>query len=347
MSPPTSSELLGKRSGVRYASAHSPFMVRPAVPTGKENAMRQVMRLAAFGFAVLCFFHFAPLASGQSAHPPQIHHYICSTQDQSRPEMYFSGAFDTKDSPDKISAAFREFLEQKYNFTNATQLSCFGSYDTLAGAEADLQKHVAQMTATKRQKVVATGWTYGSAAPAAGAATAAPPPPLQLPIKPVELSQAELDARLAQMPPDDRKHFLAEVPASKNYCMENSVISALFDCDCFAKMVLDFRIAQPNARIQAEGGGEFFPAPLNVLLTREMLYCTECISDARITKWVQSSLRASLGKGFTEAQITATSDCTAKNFLTNFRAKPYLIDERAVWTLSVGPCEKTILNIRQ
>jgi hypothetical protein len=86
---------------------------------------------------------------------------------------------------------------------------------------------------------------------------------------------------------------------------------------------------------------------LRTRVRKKMLHCTECISDARIGKWVQSSIRASLGKGFTEAQITATSDCTAKNFLTNFRAKPYLIDERAVWTLSVGPCEKTILNIRQ
>lgn len=304
--------------------------------------MRLVTRSSAFVFVVFCAFHFDPIASGQSAHPPQIHHYICSTVDQSRPEIYFSGAFDTKDSPDMISSAFRKVLEEKYNFTSATQPSCFGSYDTLAAAEADLQKHLAQMTAAKKQKVVATGWTYVSAAPASGAA-AAPPHPLQLPIKPVELSQAELDARLAQMPANDRKNFLAEVPSSKSYCVNNSVISALFDCDCFAKMVLDFRIAQPDAKIMAEGGRGYFPAPLNALLTQEMLYCNECISDDRLTKWVQSRIRASL-VGFTEAQVSAMADCTAKNFLTNFRAKPYVNDEPTVWALSEMPCKKSILH---
>jgi hypothetical protein len=310
--------------------------------------MRQVIRSAAFGFAVFCLPHLVPIASGQTATPPpQIHHYICSTQDQSRPEIYFSGAFDTKDSPDKISSAFKQFLEQKYNFINATQLSCFGNYDTLAAAQADLDKHLAQMAAPKKQKVVATAWMYATTAPSAGSAIAAPLPPLQLPIKPELLSQAELDTRLAQMSPDDRKFALAEEPSSKSYCVNNPVVSALFDCDCFAKMVLDFRIAHPEAKVGAEGGRGVFPAPLNTLLTTEMLYCTECISDDRLTKWAQSAVKASLGKRFPEDKTQATAECAAKNFLVNFRAKPYLIDEPTVWALSVGPCEKTILNLRQ
>jgi hypothetical protein len=117
-------------------------------------------------------------SSASSAPPPQeipktgngwaqqagkVHHYYCSS-DQGQPTMYVSAAFDTTDmTPGNMGAAYKQFLVQKYSYSGP--VACFGAYPTLDAVRADEQSRVTNMRATKKWKIVETGWTWAGSAP--------------------------------------------------------------------------------------------------------------------------------------------------------------------------------------
>ncbi len=73
--------------------------------------------------------------------------------------MYVSAAFDTTDmTPGKMGAGYKQFLEQKYSYKGP--VACFGNYPTLDAVRADEQSRTTNMRATKKWKIVETGWTY-------------------------------------------------------------------------------------------------------------------------------------------------------------------------------------------
>ena len=102
-------------------------------------------------------------------------HWYCSS-DMGQSTMYFSAAFDVILAPGvpdlkyrQMDDAFKQTIEQKYGYKgNAV---CFGDYKTLAAVQADEQKRISEMRASKKWKVIETGWTYNGA-PAAVASSA-------------------------------------------------------------------------------------------------------------------------------------------------------------------------------
>ena len=245
--------------------------------------------------------------------PGRVYHYYCSSE-MGFPTIYFSAAFDTTDTnPIPMEEGYKRFLEQKYAYKSPNQLACFGNYSTLAEVQADMQKRAHDMRASGKWKVVDTGWTWGGTPP---------PPPTPVP--------AGMDLSVAQLQEPFRKRAIDEVPNSKQYCQDHAILSGMFDCDCFAKMVLHERIAHASEYHvpqggQDEGGWE----PLGNLFYSEKLPCTECISDTRLAKYAVAEANKSLAnviaqKGASDPSVTNTSQCTATKFILDFKAKPYI-----------------------
>ncbi len=96
-------------------------------------------------------------------------HCYCSS-DMGQSTMYFSAAFDLflpAGAPDlkyhQMEDSFKQTIQQKYGYEgNAV---CFGNYKTLAEVQADEQKRITEMRASKKWKIIETGWTYNGAPP--------------------------------------------------------------------------------------------------------------------------------------------------------------------------------------
>lgn len=56
------------------------------------------------------------------------------------------------------------------------------------------------------------------------------------------------DPRLATLTPRDRQLFVGEFPRSQQFC-QNSTMSQTYDCTCFARSVLDYRITHTDEKI--------------------------------------------------------------------------------------------------
>src|SRR5277367_2858671 len=101
--------------------------------------------------------------NGWAQQAGKVHHYYCSS-DQGQSTMYFSAAFDTTDmTPGNMGAAYKQFLVQKYSYNGP--VACFGEYPTLDAVRADEQSRITNMRATKKWKIIETGWTWAGSAP--------------------------------------------------------------------------------------------------------------------------------------------------------------------------------------
>jgi hypothetical protein len=159
------------------------------------------------------------------------------------------------------------------------------------------------------------------------------------------ITPQELDPRVAQIPEPFRQRALDEVPATKAYCEKHTLLTGLFDCDCFSKMVLRHRIAHAKEYYSAPGNpqatGGWTPFPGLIIIGQEFK-CSECISDDRITKWASSQAVKGLPAAATEADKKLFGECVAKNFLTTFRANPYLVWEKGLYNKSLEDCRKQL-----
>lgn len=250
-----------------------------------------------------------------TAEPVKKHHYYYCSSEQIPPTMYFSRAFDTTDErPEAMVAGFKEFLQQKYGYQTAGTLPCFGNYSTLADAQAGVQQRVKDLRVVGKWKIVETGWAWGGTPP---------PPPTPIP--------AGMDPAVAQLPEPFRTWTINEVPASKGYCTQNAILSAVFDCDCFARAVVHARIANAGDYRTPVPGREDMAGfdPLPNLFYGDKLPCTECLDDTRLTKYATDQVQRSLAnviaqKGASDPSVTRTTSCAVSRFVADFRAKPYV-----------------------
>jgi hypothetical protein len=124
------------------------------------------------------------------------------------------------------------------------------------------------------------------------------------------------------------------MPEGKGYCQENLILAQVFDCDCFAKMVHDYRIKHPEDVNERTGR----PAPIPNIMTK--LDCRQCVSDERITKWVTEEAQRSLANGWSGAQVKAITECTARTLIGDLRSEPEFGDIAKRYNLALSTCTK-------
>ena len=71
------------------------------------------------------------------------------------------------------------------------------------------------------------------------------------------------------------------------------------------------------------------------------LDCRQCVSEERITKWVTEEAQRSLANGWSEAQVKAITECTARTLIGDLRSKPELGDiVRDRYNSALSACAK-------
>jgi hypothetical protein len=321
--------------------------------------MRRIRLSTVFGVALSCVLGNLSVVLAQTAQTPShdvsdlirqqgtptVYEYCSSVTPQSGPGgqrvYYYSGVFGgpytALSGADK---AFVQFLEQKYSFksggNNARDAVCQNN-ETEAQARGNEQSSL--NSTRQHNQAVETGWTY-SVAGSAGAATGAP----------ASASSASApqsnDPRLAQLSQQDRKFVLDEIPGSKTYCANNMVLPLIFDCDCFAQMVFNYRVTHPNLGPRPShetadlvAGTPAPPEAFSNIIPK--LDCSKCISEERITKWVTDSIRKSVS-GYSEPQVKAITACTARTLINDLQAKPEMGDiGRARYGAALVACTKS------
>ena len=118
------------------------------------------------GLLLACLF-FARLAvAGETPYTGAgsgASHFYCSS-DPAQSTIFFSSAFDVSSGADtaKVSDAFKQSLADEYAYEG--DVLCFGKFKTLDAAQAGEKKRVSDLQASKKSKVVETGWAFGSPA---------------------------------------------------------------------------------------------------------------------------------------------------------------------------------------
>ncbi len=292
--------------------------------------MPRITLLSCCGLALLSISLSPPVVVGQgqerAAPPPVTRYLFCVGVPSPQSTIYYSGIIvTTEQNLNPVHVAFFQFLKQKYSYKGPGDypgdLQCTG-VRTLEEARSYLQIYVKKDRQNKRN-VIETGWTYIGAP--------APPAP-----------QGQ-DPRVAQIPEPFRQHVLDEIAQSKGYCEGNELISALLDCDCLSRIVLNYRIAHakeyqlPWMEERTRGWEPF----VNLLLG-EKLNCSECFSDEKILKWAAAQTMKSLAPNYPDADRKFMTDCVSRSFLANFRAKPYVGLERDHWIRALESCGKQL-----
>jgi hypothetical protein len=270
----------------------------------------------------------APPASA-TAEPVKNHHYYYCSSEQRPPTMYFSSAFDTTDEhPQAMAEGFKKFLEQKYGYHTENTLACFGAHGTLAAAQADVQQRMKDLRVVGKWKIVETGWVWGGT-----------PPPPPTPVPP------GVDPAVNQLKEPFRTWAINEVPGSKAYCAQTPMISGVFDCDCFSRAVLHARIANAGDYRTPVPGREDMAGfdPLGNLFYGDKLPCTECLDDARLSKYASEQVKKSLAnviqqKGSSDPSVTHTTSCAVAKFVADFRAKPYVSGIQGWMNNAIATC---------
>ncbi|HYL36046.1 MAG TPA: hypothetical protein VEV17_09055 [Bryobacteraceae bacterium] len=152
--------------------------------------------------------------------------------------------------------------------------------------------------------------------------------------------QLAQDPRLAQLSPEYRQFALSEVPRSKTYCENNAMISALMDCTCFAKIVLDYRIAHAGETVRvpnARRGSVATPSPLINVIGAGNLNCSQCLTDDKIMRWVAEQARPGL-TGVSPARSQKITDCASKAMATRLKAQPDLQLVRPFYDQALVAC---------
>jgi hypothetical protein len=277
----------------------------------EDNAVRRITLLSCCGLPLLSLFVSSPVVGGQAvgkAPPPPVAQYLfCVGAASPQSAIYYSGTIvTTEKNLNPVPVAFFQFLKQQYSYKGPGDypgdLQCT-RVRTLEEARSYEQIYVNRDRQNKRN-VIETGWTYNGAPP-----------------QPTPQGQ---DPRLAQIPEPFRRQALDEISGSKGYCLNNERISGLIDCDCFSKIVLDYRIAHAKEYNSPRGGQDTEGwLPLTNLLLGP-LNCSECISDERILKWATAQTTKSVAPNYPDADKKFMTECVSRSFLANFRAKPSL-----------------------
>lgn len=120
--------------------------------------------------------------SGNGSQRGGTDHYYCSS-DMGQPTIYFSAAFDFSWAPGTVRVQdsvigneFKQTLVTKYGY--AGNVVCFGTA-SLAQTQTQEQSRITNMRASKKWKVVETGWKWSGATAGGGTASGSDQSPAQ------------------------------------------------------------------------------------------------------------------------------------------------------------------------
>jgi len=196
-------------------------------------------------------------------------HTYCVSE-TSQGTLYTTGPIDTGMSVNLSlwNRGFNQLLMQKYSYKGPLYCN--------VGSPQEITRLLAARVAGARaagRQVVDTAWKYDPSVVAT--ATPAPakrdddPEPAQRPAPPKPSRQAsDLAAK--------------EMPDSLAFCKKDVALSTVFNCDSFARVVYNYRVAHANEP----------PEPVANLVARHKLNCAECIDSTRVSLWISNRANA-------------------------------------------------------
>lgn len=271
-------------------------------------------------------------AAAQGARP-----YVCMTRDFTKRVAYVSPIFAVQPGDVmKVNPAWNQIMTSRYGITALPSVSCQGPYPSVGVADTTRTKFINFIRGTMKQPLTELDWTYGGVPPLTFAAAPTNPTPAantSPPEAPPTITAADRDA--AQ----------AELPTSKRICENNYDYRGLFDCDCFARMVLHHRLAHPEEWESDHGARRRPPVHDLAVGIPYKLDCTECLSDQHLAAWARQTVENGfselvMSKRVTQARVDAFADCVAKSFPARFRANPYLDQYQAALNAARIACGK-------
>lgn len=230
--------------------------------------------------------------------------------DSSQGTLYTTGPIDAGTGPN-LSLWYRGFdqhLREKYSFK--------GRVECNLGTLSDVQRTVAARIAGARaagKKVVNTGWKYDPALVATN------PPPAQRDDDP------EPVPRPAPPNPSRQASDLAlkEMPASAAFCTKDPSLVTVFNCDRFARVVYNYRMAHQNEQ----------PETVASLVASNKLNCAECIDNTRVSLWVSD-------RGNADKLPPKVINCVTQSVIVTLYRKPEANHLRDFYNEAVTTCKK-------
>ena len=220
-------------------------------------------------------------------------HTYCLS-DSAQGTLYTAGPVDTGTGPNMSLwyRGFDQFLREKYAFKERIYCNM--------GSLQEVERLVAARIAGARaagKKVVNTGWKYDPAATTVVTNTRPAqrnddPEPVQRPAPPNPSRQASDTAA-------------KEMPASLAYCQKDPALSAVFNCNSFARVVYNYRIAHQNEN----------PEAVSSLVASNKLNCAECIDNTRVSLWISN-------RGNAEKLDQRVINCVTQNVIVTLYKKP-------------------------
>jgi len=261
---------------------------------------------------------------------PTLYYAFCWTP-PTKQLVYVSAPFQSSEgSTAKLEAAFKAFVKQQYGYSaNDGQCSTDLTAATRDGKRAAVLKQAQGLDG----EVTAVTFTYTPPAVAASAPAAAPAAPSAVD---TSLDPGNLKDPWLQKARD-------ELRSSKGYCETNILLHRIFDCDCFARLVFQFRVAHAGDYKQSyreEGTG--WVGFGNILMAPDFI-CTHCLEDARLTKYVHDTMlhnntpAISAGRT-TAAKVNARADCVAPKYIAEFKAHPHVFEEQGNYNRAATAC---------
>jgi hypothetical protein len=204
---------------------------------------------------------------------------------------------------------FDQYLRQKYAFKG--QVYCnVGSVQELGRL---LDARVGGVRAAGK-KIIDTGFKYDASAATVNNPAPAKqdndPEPAQRPAQPNPSRQASDTA-------------IKEMPASKAYCQKDPALPVVFNCDNFARVVYNYRMAHTNEA----------PEPLADLVTSKKLNCAECIDNTRVSLWVEKQAAA-------DKLETRVTNCVSQNVIVTLYKTPEANRLKEFYKAAVATCSR-------
>jgi hypothetical protein len=136
------------------------------------------------------------------------------------------------------------------------------------------------------------------------------PEPVQKPAPPNPSRQASDNA-------------IKEMPAAKAYCEKDPAMPIVFNCDSFARVVYNYRMAHTNEA----------PEPVASLVTDKKLNCAECIDNTRVSLWIEKQAAAAK----LETRVT---NCVTQNVIVTLYKTPEANRLREFYKAAVATCSR-------
>ena len=267
----------------------------------------------------------------QQAGPAQPRYAFCWTP-PTKQLVYISAPFETSEpSTAKVEAAFNTAVKKQYGYS-ANDGQCSGDLT----AEVRDGKRAAVIKQAQNGEITPVNFTYTPLASAAAAPAPAPAAGAPAVTGIGNLNPGNLKDPWLQKAKD-------ELPSSKGYCETNILLHQIFDCECFARLVFQFRVAHAGEYKESqreEGTG--WVGYSNVLMAPDFA-CTDCLEDARLSRYVHEKIahnqQPALSTGHTtEAKVKAYADCVAPKYIAEFKAHPHVYEETPNFNRAAEAC---------